>query len=81
LVVPTRILSTGLTGPDVADLQKPLVQLRLTVPAAEQQGSSFRRGTHDAASQFQTAGGLPATGVVDPNSERSSGCFRPPAIH
>jgi peptidoglycan hydrolase-like protein with peptidoglycan-binding domain len=61
----TRTLSTGLTGPDVSDLQKQLGQLGLTVPAAEQQGSSFGQGTHDAVVQFQTANGLAATGLVD----------------
>jgi peptidoglycan hydrolase-like protein with peptidoglycan-binding domain len=67
LAVPTRTISTGLTGLDGADLQKRLVWLGFTVPAAEQQGSSFGQGTHDGTSQFQTAGGLPATGVVDPS--------------
>ena len=63
--IPTRTLSVGLTGADVADLQTHLGQLAFAVPAAEQQGSSFGQGTHDAVAQFQTASGLPATGVVD----------------
>ena len=63
--IPSRTLSTGLTGSDVSDLQKQLGQLGLTVPAAEQEGSSFGQGTHDAVVQFQTANGLPATGLVD----------------
>jgi peptidoglycan hydrolase-like protein with peptidoglycan-binding domain len=65
MTVLTRNLSLGIAGPDVADLQKQLTELGLTIPPAEQQTSKYGQGTHDAVAQFQGAHALPATGVID----------------
>ncbi len=60
-----RNLTHGLTGTDVAELQTELARLGYTIPAAEQQGSSFGAGSLAAVEQFQTAQALPSTGIVD----------------
>jgi Neuraminidase-like domain/Putative peptidoglycan binding domain/Salmonella virulence plasmid 28.1kDa A protein len=60
-----RDLQEGMSGSDVAELQKELNSISYTVPAAESQASSFGAGTLAAVQKFQTAKGLPATGVVD----------------
>ena len=65
MAVTTRSLALGLAGSDVAELQTQLAQLGLSVPATEQKASTFGQGTHDVVAQFQTAHGLPATGIVD----------------
>jgi hypothetical protein len=60
-----RDLTQGLSGPDVAELQKALSKLGFAVPAAEQNAANFGVGTLAAVKQFQSAQGLQATGVVD----------------
>jgi peptidoglycan hydrolase-like protein with peptidoglycan-binding domain len=60
-----RNLSEGLSGADVAELQKELAQLGFGVPAAEQSAASFGAGTLAAVKQFQSAHGIQATGIVD----------------
>jgi hypothetical protein len=60
-----RNLTQGLSGTDVAELQKELGQLGYTIPATEQTGSSFGAGTLAAVEQFQTALNLTANGTVD----------------
>ena len=53
------------TGDDLSKLQKQLAQIAYKLPAAEQQSSTLGQATQDAVAQFQTASGLPVTGVVD----------------
>jgi hypothetical protein len=60
-----RSLQQGLTGADVAQLQTELADLSYTIPAPDQTASSFGAGTLAAVQQFQTASGLPSTGIVD----------------
>src|SRR5579871_3182183 len=60
-----RNLQQGLTGSDVADLQSELSQLSYAIPATEQTATSFGAATLAAVQQFQTAQGLPSTGIVD----------------
>jgi peptidoglycan hydrolase-like protein with peptidoglycan-binding domain len=47
-------LSKGLSGADVAELQKELDELGFGVPAPEQNVASFGAGTLAAVKQFQT---------------------------
>jgi peptidoglycan hydrolase-like protein with peptidoglycan-binding domain len=65
MILQGRNLQQGLTGPDVAELQTELTELSYTVPAAEQTASNFGQGTLAGVQQFQTAQGLPTTGIVD----------------
>src|SRR5262249_3663413 len=60
-----RNLSEGLSGADVAELQKELGELGLSVPATEQGAVSLGAGTAAVVRQFQGAQGIQTTGVVD----------------
>jgi peptidoglycan hydrolase-like protein with peptidoglycan-binding domain len=65
MILQGRNLTPGLTGADVAELQKELAQLNYTVPAAEQTASSLGAGTLAAVQQFQTSQNLTSNGTVD----------------
>jgi hypothetical protein len=65
MILQGRNLTQGLTGADVAELQKELAQLSYIIPATEQSASTFGTGTLAAVGQFQTAQGLTANGTVD----------------
>ena len=60
-----RNLSQDLSGADVAELQKTLGELGLSVPAAEQSAAGFGAGRSAAVMKFQGAQGIQVTGVVD----------------
>jgi peptidoglycan hydrolase-like protein with peptidoglycan-binding domain len=52
-------------GDDVRALHTETELLGIAVPDAERQQGHFGPGTRDAVTRFQTAHGLPATGIVD----------------
>ena len=65
MILQGRNLTQGLTGADVGTLQSELTTLGYSIPATEQQGSSFGAATLAAVEQFQTAQALTANGTVD----------------
>lgn len=62
-------LSLNATGAAVAEVHASLTQLGYTIPAQEAAQQTFGPGTVSAVKSFQQAGGLPATGIIDPATQ------------
>jgi PKD repeat protein len=62
ILVRSRTIRRGSSGPDVRALNRRLAQLRVHVAGI---GSVFGAQTYDSVIAFQKAAGLPRTGVVD----------------
>jgi hypothetical protein len=58
-------LDVGMTGGQVPELHDALTRLGFGIPENEHRERSFGTGTSLAVSQFQSARGLPETGIVD----------------
>ena len=70
LDVSTQV-SLGVQGPDVARIHEALEELGRNVPSAEADTHIFGAGTMAVLKATQTDLGIPATGVVDPDTVRT----------
>src|SRR5438128_2170235 len=63
--LPTRVLSVGASGNDVAAMHDLLSKLGFSIPATDRRATKYGKGTQRAVAQFQAAHGLEATGTID----------------